>query len=354
MPLLLLLLGVACGHDAALTPGVYPPGRPFNSGPLVRLTFNPGADLDPVWLPDGSGVLYTRERTDRSDLDRCLSLLPPGGGTIARDICDRVPAADDSVDAFTAAAVSPAGRIAYIRATAPLTLGWPKAPLAAQLVVASWEEPSAAQALRSVPFPGPSGTALQGVSQVRWLGDTSLVFIGAVVDYVAVCPGCTLIDTLATGHEIVRLDFGGPAVVLSMLPGSDQASSAATAGADTVYFTRNGDSRVLRLQLSTGTVAVVHDFGSGAIARDAQVAAGRLLAVVGGKVSFAFDTSLGATVQRDSGGPLVLVEPSSGVETQLTDPNDRYRHPALAPDGRHVVAERLSGRTTDLYLLEIP
>jgi WD40 repeat protein len=320
----------------------------------VRLTFNSGADLAPVWLPDGSGILYTQERIDRQDLDRCLSLLPAGGGTIVREIRDRIPAADDSVDAFSESAVSAAGRLAYVRASAPLAFGWPKAPATQELVVANWDEPTAVRVVRSIPFPGPSGSALQGISHVRWLGDTSLLVVGEVVNYPAVCNRCSLVDTLATGHEIVRLDFGGPSVVLSMLPGSDQASSVATTGADTVYLTRNGDSRVFRSQVSTGALAAVHDFGSGAIARDVQVAAGRLVAVVGGDVSFAMDSSLGVMVQRDSGGTLVLVDLASGGETPLTNSNDRYRHPALAPDGRHVVAERLLGRTTDLYLVAVP
>lgn len=353
-PLALALVVAACGHAAPLTPGDYAPGQ-TGPGPVVRLTFNPGVDLGPAWLPDGSGILYTNEHfhtTVPVDLDRCLALLPASGGTIEREICDRTPAADDSVNAFVAPARSVDGRLAYVRATASVSVGWPVAPYAQQLVVAPWDQPDRARVLQTIPYSGPSGRIHQAVTQVHWLGDSSLVYVGQKVNYSAPCPGCEL-DTLPTGLEVVRLDFSGSATVLTMLPGTDLASSVTTAGNDTVFFTVNGDSRVFRLRLAVDSLDVVHDFGPGNIARDVQVASGRLVAVVGGNVSFENDPALGP-VQRDGGGTLVLVDLVGGGERTLTPPTAFYRHAALAPDGRHVVAEAVIGRTTDLYLLELP
>jgi hypothetical protein len=349
MPLVLTLIAASCRHEAAFTSDTYTHRQPSGTGSLVRLTFNPGVDQGPSWLPDGSGFLYTHERIDRDDLDRCLSLLPAAGGTIEREICDRIPAADDSVNAFTAPAVSPDGRLAYVRASAPLSVGWPVAPYFHQLVLTSWDHPAEPRVLRAIPYPGPSGRIHQAVSQVRWLGDSALVYVGQKVQYA----GVGVVDTIVTGLEIVRLDFSGPNPVLAMLPGTDQGSSVTTAGRDTIYFTLNGDSRVFRLLVSSDSLAVVHDFGTGNIARDVQVTAGRLVAVVGGNISFVNDAGLGL-VQRDGGGTLVLVDLATGGETVLTSPAAFYRHAALAPDGRHVVAEQVVGRTTDLYLVEVP
>jgi len=70
-------------------------------------------------------------------------------------------------------------------------------------------------------------------------------------------------------------------------------------------------------------------------------------------VSFVNDPGLGL-VQRDGGGQLVLVDLATGGETALTPTTAMYRHAALAPNGRHIVAEAVVGRTTDLYLLEVP
>jgi hypothetical protein len=318
---------------------------------LVQLTFSSGADLSPVWLPDGSGFFYTRERTDRMDRDRCLALLPSEGGSVTREICDRTPAADDSVNAFSSPAIGADGRLAFVRASAPLDVGRPLAPRFHEIVVGTMVNPGNVRVLRTVPYTGPSGRQHQEISQVRWLTDSVLVYIGQKVDYVGACGPCPK-DTLPTGLEIVQLDTRGAVPLLTMLPGSDQASSLAVVTADTIYFTVNGDSRVYSLALSTDAIAVVHDFGAG-IARDVQVSGGRLVAVVGGDVSFVDDPGTGP-VQRDGGGALMLVDRSGGAETLLAPVGIMFRHPALSPSGTEVVAEVITGTATDLWLVAVP
>ncbi len=350
--LLTALVPAGCAHDGPYVPGAYAPGGPPGVGALVRLTYNGGADLAPSWVPDGSGFFYTAERLDRPDRDRCLALLPAAGGTIAREICNRVPAAADSVDAFSAAAVAPDGRLAYVRASAPLDVGRPLAPRFYQLVVATLADPHRVAVLRSFPHTGPSGRVHDGASQLRWVGDSVLVYVGQRVAYVPPCFRCPP-DTIPSGLELVRLDYGGPVPVLSMLPGSDQASSVVVVGRDTVVFTVNGDSRVFRLDLSSDSIAVLHDFGAGGIARDVQVIRNKLLAVVGGNVSFTNDPAVGP-LQRDDGGPIFAVDLTTGTETQVTPAGLLFRHIALAPDGTRVVAELVVGATTDLWLVEVP
>ena len=341
-----------CGHDLPLRPGSYTPDVPPGTGSLVRLTFNSRLDLSPVWLPDGSGFFYTLERADRFDLDRCLALLPPTGGTIEREICDRTPAADDSVNAYTSPAVAPDGRLAYVRASAPLDVGRPLAPRFYELVVATLADPHGVTVLQSFPHVGPSGRGHEGITQVRWVADSVLVYVAQHVAYVGQCPTCPP-DTLPSGLEIVRLDYRGPVTILTMLPASDQASSVAVVAPDTLYFTVNGDSRVFSLALSTDSVGVVHDFGPLGIARDVQVAGGKMVAVVGGNVSF-FTAPAAGPIQRDGGGSLILVDRGSGTETPFGPVGLMFRHPALAPSGTSVVAELVFGATTDLWLVEVP
>ena len=351
--LALSCLAFGCTHDQPMSVGSFTPSGPRGSVVPVRLTYNPGEDLGPVWLPDGNGFFYTMERLDESDQDRCLVLMPAGGGSIAREICDHTPAAVDSVDAFSAAAIAPDGRLVYVRATASLAAGWPVAPHDQQLVLGMLADPFTVRVLLpSIPYPGPSGRIHQGVAQVRWLDDSSLVYVGQQVSYPAVCMSCVLRDTLASGLEIVRLDFGSPNPVLRVLPGTDQASAVAVAGSDTLFFTVNGDTRIFRLTLANDSVTVFHDFGSGNIARDVQADAGRVIAVVGGNVSFTPDSVVGG-IQRDSGGTIVLVDPASGSETSIAA-GRLFRHPALSPDGQRIVAESYAGRATDLWLLETP
>jgi hypothetical protein len=49
----------------------------------------------------------------------------------------------------------------------------------------------------------------------------------------------------------------------------------------------------------------------------------------------------------------VLVDLATGGETVLTR-RPRSAATPRCPDGRHVVAEQVVGRTTDLYLVEVP
>src|SRR2546430_16303412 len=90
-------------------------------------------------------------------------------------------------------------------------------------------------------------------SQIHWLGPNSIVYLAERVVYFAACSNCP-VDTLRSGIEIVKADWGGPVPVFAMLPGSDQASSVALAGPDTLYYTTNGDGRGLPPRPSTQAV----------------------------------------------------------------------------------------------------
>ncbi|MGH7658738.1 MAG: hypothetical protein ACREL6_10935, partial [Gemmatimonadales bacterium] len=93
----------------------------------------------------------------------------------------------------------------------------------------------------------------------------------------------------------------------------------------------------------------------------------RLIAVVGGPVTFSLDPVLGP-VQRDGGGNLHLVDLGDGTDLILGEAFRCWRHPALSIDGTRIVAEghsfssatgacdggAFAGPSSDLWLLEIP
>ena len=348
---LLLAVLAGCDHAAPPQPEPYGPNGPLDPGSPRRVTFSSGVEWMPAWLPDGSGFLFSRERLDRPDRDRCLALMPADGAPISGELCNRAVAAADSVDVYEAPAAAPDGRLAYVQANSPRV---PRtvSPRAQALVLSRLDGGGDARRLQSIPYVGPSGRAHEGISQVRWLGPDALVYLAERVAYPRPCPLC-IIDTVRWGLEVVRLDLSAPTPVAIMLAGTDQASSVAAAGSDTVYYTLNGDTRVFRYVLSRDSLSVVHDFGPAGIARDVQVAAGRLVAVVGGVVSFGVDPVFGP-MQRDSGGALLLVSLATGAETLLSDSTMALRRPALSPDGRTVVAERVLGGTADLWMWELP
>ena len=342
----------ACEHTATFAPGNYTPNGPFGSGPALRLTYNPGTDLSPLWLPGNAGILYTAERVDRVDRDHCFAVLPSGGGTISRYACNTT-AANDSIDAFDGAALAPDGRIAYVRASSNRLPVKPIVPEVEGLVVAPLADPSNAIELRSLDYTAPSNRLHQGISHIGWLSPTRLVYLGERVTYPQACGACPP-DTVRTGIEITTLDFGGVTPVLTIVPGTDSASSVAVGGTgDTIYFSRNGDSRVYRYTFSSGQTDTVHDFSAIGIARDVGVSAGRLVAIVGGDVTYVVDTVLGAS-QLDRGGEIHVVTLSSGAETVIGNVTSRFRRPALSADGTRLVVEVQTFGAGDLWLLDVP
>lgn len=338
---------LGCEHSAPFRPGDYHPQGPHTPGDPTRLTYNPGQDLEPSWLPDGS-IVYTGERWDRVDHDRCLSFMPQGGGVISHYAC-RVSAADDSINVFEEAAVR-GDSIVYVR-TSTATFLQPLAPSGYDLVVAPLDDPNRARVLYSLPLPAAWGRIYDGISHVTWLSQDRVAAIGERLTYPVPCRSCAR-DTVRTGLDILLVDFSAAAPGLSRLAFGDSASSlAASADGDTLYFTRDGDSRVYRHAFSSDRTDTLYDFVAG-IARDVTTGGGKLGAVVGGQVSYSVDSILGGS-QPDHGGPLFVVE--GGAATQIGDVTWLFRRPALAPDGRQLlVSAWTGGPTADIWLFALP
>ena len=337
------LLAIACEHAAPFRPQTYTPDGPLAPGSVTRLTYSPGQDLEPTWSPAGDTIVYTAERLDRPDHDRCLAFMPGRGGSVARYRC-RTSAADDSLDVFEDAAAGTGDSLAYIRASSNIALP-PLAPETIQLV-------AGARVVWSLPFTATWGTTYDALSHVAWLGSSRVAAIGERVTHPRPCRTCA-VDTVRTGLGILIIDFGGATSTISRLAGGDSASSLAlSANRDTLYFTRDGDSRVYRQVLAGGETDTLLDFGFG-IARDVAVSSGKIVAVVGGAVSYSVDSILGGS-QPDHGGPLYLVS-GGGAPVQIGDPSFLFRRPALAPDGKSLVAAAWNASTTaDIWLLQLP
>jgi hypothetical protein len=138
----------------------------------------------------------------------------------------------------------------------------------------------------------------------------------------------------------------GQTPVRSFIPNTHRASSVA-AGRDggSVIYTFSGDSRVYRQTLADSTVALLHDFGAGRIARDAQVVGNRLVAVVDGIPGYR-DAPPFLGIQIDYGGILSVVDLTSGTETLVPDRGNLYKHPVLSPSGQELVVEGYPFTTT--------
>jgi len=341
---LLGLTILACAHEVPFRPDSYGSDRPFSPGSLVRVTFNRAPDRTPAWTPDGTGLWYSVARTDRGDGDHCLGRLPAGGGSRVETRCQTGLAADDSTDVFEAPAPATDGRVAYVHiagAIGALT------PYLAELVVAP-SGAGAPQRRLPLPYAPPGRRGYDRASRIQWAGDT-LVFLGeAWLFFRDVLAGT--IDTVQTGVGVERLPPGGTPERVPLTDFASSVTSGDTAGV--LYLTFVGDSRVIRL--AGGDTATVHDFGTLGIARDVQVRAGRLVAVVGGDVVAGYSVDLQMPLQLDEGGYLYVVDLSSGTRAQLPDTAFRYRRPALSPDGRRIVAEVMTAQGEDLWAIALP
>ncbi len=337
----------ACGHgEPFAVPGQGASEPLVSIGYPSRLTYNRGHDQEASWLPDGSGFLYTAEQYRFAEGDWCTADLPPAGGRARRMQCARGGLAGDSVNAYRWAAAGPDGRVAFLRLSAPRGQ---LSPRYGELVVGTFGAPDQAQVVTPVPYTLSPAPPHGGVAYIRWLDDARFVYRGDLVGYVRPCQGCAF-DTIPTGRNLVLVQLTPAGATRTLLPGTDYASSVAVRGPDEILFTRGGDRRVISLRLSTGDTATVWTFSG--VARGLAVAGDRLIAVVGGSVSFDFDQAFGDSVQRDNGGFLRIVDLAAGT-SGVVDQFGVYRQPALSPDGKRLVVESVA-RAPDLYLFDLP
>lgn len=322
-----------CEHSSPVQPEPYPPAPPFSALLPRRLTFNLGDDRTPAWLPDGNGIIYSTEREDRIDHDRCLAVLPAEGGTIRTSYCQLHPEHDDSTDLMEAPAVSGSGRVFFHRVVS--WVGQQKLGASA-LLLGEAANPVSASLLRSLPYTAPNGRLHSSIRTPRWVGPDSLVYLAEQLFY----EGSTFLpDTFYTGLDVVLLDLSAAEPRFEVVPGTDYASAVDVSDdGKAIHYTLGGDSRVFRRELSSGAVSTVYDFGPGNIVRDAQIRESMLVAVVGRSVLYRFEDANGY-VQRDEGGDLAMVNLTTLASTLFSTDSVLFRHPTISPDGSRVVVE---------------
>jgi len=326
---------LACGHSEPFESPTFGSNQPFDPSPPVRLTLNRGPDRRAAWLPDGSGILYSTQAEDGQDHDVCLAEMPATGGTQRSLQCNLSPLGAQLTEALESAAPTDDGRLAFVAASSPIGA---LTPTDQALAIGPRQNPADRTSLLDIPYTIPGHPTHGGISQLRWLGPSRLLFLGEAVNIITPCLGCQK-DTVRSGLDAVLLDLGAGAGVPQAIPGSQYASGVSPGGSpDEIYYTLAGDSRVYRQELSSGAVSQVYDFGAAGIVRDVHVVGSQMAATVGGKVSFVNDPSLGPT-QWDSGGLVHVVDLTSGADVILQAQRMFFRRPQLSSSGAAVVAE---------------
>jgi hypothetical protein len=345
-----LLLASACAHEESFESNYTPLAGPLEPGPPVIIARSALEDQFASWLPDGSGILYSYIPDPDGPRDRCLGLLPPGGGQIYRSRCYRLDLANDSTDVLGESAARSAEEVAWVEQH---NLAGRLVPDYGAITVGALSEAAQAQRLVTFPYVAASGSVHATATSLRWLSATQLAYIGNDIVVRALCKMCRP-DTVIVAKEVMLLDRrGGPPQVLA---GSEQTTSIwPTADGTGLYYTLGGDTRVWRRAVAGGTPEMVHDFGPAGIVRDISVAGNRLSAIVGGNVSYGPEQNIPLR-QIDSGGNLATVNLTTGEATVLQIEKVCFRRPALSPSGHAVVVEQVdsTGPNPNLLLYPLP
>lgn len=331
------LFAAACDHSRPFAPPATGTDQPFAAGDPVRLTFVGGA-RDAAWL-DAGRIIYSAPDPEHAEGDRCLFLLPAGGGTITRSTCDRNPFQGDSVNTDDWPAPGPDARMIFYRAA---TL--PGQPT--QIAEDIWVGDTLGN-VDHVAFTLPSCAATRpcytGIGGVRWLDNSTVAYLMLARTPNPLCEGLKADDPTCPSDpehgQVIALAAVADTNRFTELAGTAFASSVSARAADptSVYFTLAGDSRVYRTTPAGTAPEIIHDFVPLGIARDVDVGNTRLVAIVGG-LTRVFNTPDG-TLQADQGGVLHVVNLATGTDQSPITPGYLFRRPRLSPDGGSVVAE---------------
>jgi hypothetical protein len=337
----------ACTHTEAFENPDRTIDGPFAPGNPLQLTYNAGADQTPAFVPAGDGVLYAFARPGTDDGDQCLGLLPPAGGT-ATEWCPRSAGSRDSTDRLGEPVSLDETALLYTRASRPIGS---TADAWSYLGTAPLADPDAYVPRVRFPFTASSGRLHLGAAFPVALDGDRIAYLAQRLVSASPDPEGEFAQLVVRGVEIAiasLADDAPPAPV----PGTEDATSLAPgAGPGELLFTRPSDANVY-VRRADGAIEVLHTFAE--TVREPSLAAGRLLAVVGGNVEMWFEgVPATQTAQVDFGGPLVLVDLDTGEETLITAPTARYRRPRLSPDGTFAVAQT-AGSSPDLFRLELP
>ncbi len=328
LPIAALALCAGCSHSVPFETDGPGGGGPIPGTPPLQLTYNIGQDGWAAWSPDGTSLRYSTQDSFSIDKDRCIARLAAAGGTRIDLICPDAPAGNGLTEIFDQPAL-----LGGLLAFSSSELGIDEhSPFRHALWMAVDTPLARPRRIMDFPYTAPSGRSHDAPLFLQWLKPGVLLFLGAE-------NGCCRKDTLRFGEQVVLLDLASVPPARSFVPGTTRASAVqAAADGTAIYYTIAGDSRVYQQVLATGAVTILHDFGSGRVARDPQVRGSRLYAIVDGHDGFG-DSPPFLAVQVDYGGSLTTVDLGTGVEAPLGDAQHLYKRPRLAPDGSRLVVE---------------
>lgn len=255
---LVALATVACGHSNSFVTGANRLDTPFASGSDIRLTWNADQDYWPALTEDSTAVLFAYVATGRADHDRCVGLVPTGGGTDLWQLCETQPGHADSTDSFAAFALGRDGRLLYQEVSAHVNV---EVPTSNNLWLADSARPFARRKLLTFPI-------ILGGTGVNWLGDLAWTgpadFIALAQEYQPVphCRSCILDDSAFVGKFVVRGHIDASGATLTPVAGTQGANSFALAeGGSAIVFALRSGTQLYGVAASGGTAVLLGSVG---------------------------------------------------------------------------------------------
>jgi hypothetical protein len=351
-----LLFAMACAHSPPTA--VTNPARlgPSSNGADIQLTFNTGEDYWPTYTEDGQGILYQYSQPGDPADNRCIGLLPAGGGTRLWSLCDTRVTQVDSVHSFAAYALGDDGRLLYLEAVSPIHA---EAPLETALWLADSAHPFQRRLLTALPA-RIGDSVVDWLSDARWTGPTTFVALAQGLSGEAHCHFCTADDTIFTGLYVVTGTITSSGVTLAEVQGTEGATEfGVSSSSGTILYSKATDLMIHEVQTAGGTPTTDGSLptspgrtilGLSCVAARCVAATSAVSLPPGGPVSA-------------GGGLLWSVDLTSQAVTQLAEPtaNILWASAQLAPNGHDVVLQvngalgnqRLTGDTrSDLHLLQ--
>jgi len=331
----LLLLAAACGHSEPYTTAPTQNDGPFGTGAPARLTYGASTDSAASLTSDGQGVLYFF--TGFANGDRCIGLLPPGGGTRRWELCDTRFEAADSGKSYSAPALASDGQLLYISA---LARRGRDAPDRTTLWLADSALPFQRRALISFPI-NVGGQGISWLTDAQWTGPESFIARAGLLNVAKACDRCPL-DTTVVPSGMVRGTITATGATLSFVTGAESPDVVALAesGASLVFM--RGFTEVRRVAATGGTSTLV-----GTLATSGQVTG------LSCRGSDCVVTQLGGTVAGGGEGTRVYrIRLATNAIDLLTTVAGRWAGPVLLPTGGDVVMQASTTPTRDLYLFK--
>ncbi len=331
------LLSAACGHSEPFGTAPTGSGGPFSTGTPIRLTYNSGTDSAASWTEDGKGLIYLYSPGGGNG-DRCIGLIPPGGGTQGWQLCDSRTDRADSAKSFSAPALASNGRLIYLQALARRGRVAPDQTLL-------WLADSATPFVRRAVISFPTNIGGRGIS---WLSDAQWVatddFVARAGDFsVGRDSGGAPLDTTITAVSLVRGTITASGATLALIAGTEDAPFHALAEAGASVVLMRDNTTVLRVATTGGTPTIV-----------ATLPAAGLVTGIGCRgsecvVTLAVDRVLPAT-GLDTRFYRVRLATNTIQEVRVEA--GLWAGPLIAPTGGDVVVQSSTGPTRDLYLFK--